>query len=108
MADTQGKRLTRQELYDLVWSEPMTKISARFGISDVAMAKACQKMQVPVPPSGYWARKSAGKSVLAFQLPPRPLGFTDSMVVGGGRYANHYYREPADLRRFDGRRAQTR
>jgi hypothetical protein len=30
------KRLSRKELYDLVWSEPMRILSARFGISDVA------------------------------------------------------------------------
>jgi len=31
--------LTRQELYDMVWSEPMTSLAKNFGISDVALAK---------------------------------------------------------------------
>ena len=33
------ERLNRKELYDLVWSEPMKTLSARFGISDVALKK---------------------------------------------------------------------
>jgi hypothetical protein len=31
-----AERLSRKMLYDLVWSEPMKNLSARFGISDVA------------------------------------------------------------------------
>jgi len=32
-----AERLTRKALYDLVWSEPMMTLSARFRISDVAL-----------------------------------------------------------------------
>jgi len=32
-----AERLTRKALHDLVWSEPMKLLSARFGISDVAL-----------------------------------------------------------------------
>ena len=31
--------LTRQQLYDLIWSEPMKTVAPRFGVSDVALAK---------------------------------------------------------------------
>ena len=31
--------LTRKELYDLVWSEPMTTICKRFGLSDNGLRK---------------------------------------------------------------------
>ena len=34
-----AERLNRKELYDLVWSEPMKTLSARFGISDVALKR---------------------------------------------------------------------
>lgn len=61
--------LTREELYSLAWSKPMTQVARDFGISDRALAKICVKRQVPVPPRGYWARKSAGQSV---QQPPLP------------------------------------
>jgi hypothetical protein len=60
-------RLTREELYSLVWAKPMTEVGQDFQISDRAMAKICARRQVPVPPRGYWAKKNAGKSV------PNPL-----------------------------------
>ena len=55
--------LTRQELYDLVWSTPMTKLAESFGLSDVGLAKICDRHRVPTPPRGYWAKKDAGKKV---------------------------------------------
>ena len=46
--------LTRDQLYDLVWSEPMQRLVKQIGISDVAIAKHCRKLGVPVPERGYW------------------------------------------------------
>ena len=62
-------RLTREELYSLVWAKPMTEVGQDFQISDRAMAKICARKQVPVPPRGYWAKKNAGKTV---PKPPLP------------------------------------
>lgn len=76
------QRLSRQELYDLVWSEPMRTLAKRFGISDVALAKSCRRMHIPVPPRGYWAKKEFGKSAPRVELPPRPVGLHDMVVVG--------------------------
>lgn len=58
--------LTRAELYDLVWSEPRTRLAKRFGVSDVALGKLCRRLEIPVPERGYWARLAAG------QTPPKP------------------------------------
>lgn len=81
-----GKLVTRSELYDLVWSEPMTKLAEKFGISSVALAKACARLSVPVPPRGYWARKAAGNDVVRVALPRRPPGLDAESVIGGGPY----------------------
>jgi hypothetical protein len=62
-------KLTREELHDLVWAKPMTQVAKDFQISDRALAKICARKQVPVPPRGYWAKKSAGKDV---PKPPLP------------------------------------
>jgi len=40
-------RLPREQLYDLVWSEPMQRLSQQIGISDVAIAKHCRRVGVP-------------------------------------------------------------
>jgi len=62
-------RLTREELHNLVWAKPMTEVAKDFQISDRAMAKICARKQVPVPPRGHWAKKSAGKDVPKPALP---------------------------------------
>lgn len=58
--------LSREDLYELVWSKPMVELAADLGLSDVALAKRCRKLRVPVPGRGYWARVAAG------QEPRRP------------------------------------
>jgi hypothetical protein len=55
--------MTRQELYDLVWSKPMTHIAKEFGMSDVAIRKHCKNMDIPTPPVGYWMKLQHGKKV---------------------------------------------
>jgi hypothetical protein len=54
--------LSREDLYELVWSKPMTELAQDFGLSDVALAKRCRKLGVPVPGRGYWARVAAGQA----------------------------------------------
>ncbi len=68
--------LTREELYEAIWSEPTARVARRMGISYVALAKACRSANVPRPQLGYWARKAAGKKVLpgpAFAQPPEDM-----------------------------------
>jgi hypothetical protein len=61
---------SRQELYDLVWSAPASKLAPDFGISDVAIAKRCTKLNVPRPSVGYWAKVAAGQTPPKSPLPP--------------------------------------
>lgn len=65
-------RLSREELYDLVWSEPMRTVAKRFDISDVGLAKHCRKLTIPMPGRGYWAKKAANKAVRRIALPKLP------------------------------------
>jgi hypothetical protein len=48
---------TRQELFELVWSMPMTKLSKQFELSDVGLRKICIKNQIPLPPQGHLNRE---------------------------------------------------
>src|SRR5688572_10012032 len=41
--------VSREDLYRLVWSEPIIRIAPHFGISDVALAKVCRKHKIPLP-----------------------------------------------------------
>jgi len=66
MISSGAKELTREQLYEKVWSAPTTHIVAELGISDVALAKRCKKLNVPKPSLGYWAKVAAG------QMPETP------------------------------------
>jgi hypothetical protein len=46
------ERLSRKELYDLVWSEPLKTLCSRFGISDAALKKTCARAEIPTPGDG--------------------------------------------------------
>jgi hypothetical protein len=59
----------RQKLYEEIWSEPVTKVSKRYGISDVGLRKICVSLDIPVPPVGHWAKLAAGKTVEKPALP---------------------------------------
>lgn len=85
------KQVTRAELYELVWANPVTKVAPQFGISDVAFRKACIAADVPLPPAGYWAKLRAGKAGRRPALPPRSLGLDDIRFVGAG-YHDAYWR----------------
>src|SRR6266849_5304209 len=92
------KQLSRTELYALVWSEPMKTLSARFGISDVALKKTCARAEIPTPERGYWAKKEVGKSTLQEALPARPPGMSHEVVVGGGGNYWHWHLSNEELR----------
>ena len=62
--------LSRTALYELVWTKPVRDIASDFGISDVALAKRCRALKIPVPPRGYWARVEAGQKPRRPSLPP--------------------------------------
>lgn len=61
--------MTRRELYDLVWGEPVVKLAKRFQLSDRGLAKLCARYRVPRSGRGYWAKKAHGKSVRKTPLP---------------------------------------
>jgi len=61
--------LTRKELYNLVWSEPMSSVCKRFGLSDNGLRKHCVSMNIPTPPKGYWAKLQNRKKVEKVPLP---------------------------------------
>ncbi len=67
-------RFTREELYELVWSEPMAKLAGKLGVSDRGLAKACARGYIPVPPRGYWAKLQHGRRVIRPPLPSAKEG----------------------------------
>lgn len=76
--------VSREKLYKEVWAEPMLKVAARYGVSSSFLARVCRRMNVPCPPRGYWARKTAGLASKAPPLPAPESGDELAWVQGGG------------------------
>lgn len=69
--------LSREDLYELAWSKPIRELAKDFGISDVALAKRCRRLGIPVPGRGYWARVDAGQQHYRPKLPKRAPQWLD-------------------------------
>jgi predicted transcriptional regulator of viral defense system len=58
-ADEHPRVWDRNLLLQEVWSEPLKHVARRYGVSDVALAKRCKKLDIDLPGRGYWAKQYA-------------------------------------------------
>lgn len=72
--ETDDGPVSREVLYEMVWSEPMLGVAAaRFGVSSSHIARVCTLLHIPRPESGYWAKLAVGNAPKQPTLPePRP------------------------------------
>jgi len=68
--------LTRQELYEQVWTTPMTKLAAMYKLLD--------RHDIPRPPRGHWAKLQFGKASPRAPLPPCDDPRLQSIQLGEG------------------------
>jgi hypothetical protein len=71
----------RETLYKEVWAEPVKIVAQRYGVSDVALAKTCRKLAIPLPGRGYWARLRSGQEMKRTPLPELPADAPETMPV---------------------------
>lgn len=80
-----GQRIiTRDQLYNDIWAEPATKVSARYGVSGSFLARVCDRLNVPRPQPGYWAKHAVGKAPAQPALPEAKPGDEVEWTPGGG------------------------
>ena len=75
--------VTRQELYNLVWSKPMSKLALEYNLSDNGLRKICKKHEIPLPLLGHWQKIQYNKEVKIIQLPKDFKG-ENSITVNEG------------------------
>ena len=80
-ADGKPRTLSREELYELVWSKALSSLAKDFGISDVALGKRCRRLKIPIPGRGYWARVEAGQKPARPKLPAREPEWRDHLAL---------------------------
>lgn len=56
-------KFQRQALYEEVWQQPLSTLGPKYDLSDNGLRKICKRLEIPLPPRGYWARKAAGQLV---------------------------------------------
>lgn len=66
--------ITRQNLYELVWTKPLSVLAKEYQISDNGLRKICKKMQIPLPPMGHWQKVRSGIHVKRIKLPDKYSG----------------------------------
>lgn len=95
--------LTRQELYNLVWENPLSKLAKKYNLSDNGLRKVCKKLDIPLPKNGYWQKIQYNKKVSKEKLPVNnsvetsiTLKFRDNsetIINGEGNELNHLTKE---------------
>lgn len=74
--------LTREQLYELVWTKPLAQVAKALGGSERALAQACTRYQIPRPRASYWTRLAVGHAPARRPL-PQPEDPQMSVVVIG-------------------------
>jgi hypothetical protein len=72
------KTISRRELYDLVWSKSISKISKETNIKESVIRGICQTYKIPLPINGYWSKIQFGKEVEVF---PFVEEFEGSIII---------------------------
>jgi hypothetical protein len=70
----ENKLVALEQLYKQVWETPISRLGKEYGLTDNGLRKICDKLDVPYPPRGYWAKKAAGQKIITYKLPPPKEG----------------------------------
>jgi AcrR family transcriptional regulator len=74
--------ISRSELYDLVWSQPLATVAAKIGLTANGLAKLCDRLDIPRPTRSYWSKEPAVRGART-PLPGAPEDSTANITIGG-------------------------
>ena len=77
--------LTRPELFQRLWREPLSSVAAELGLSASGLAKLCDRTAIPYPTRGHWAKARAGRAPPPPELPPAPEGVAEQILITPGQ-----------------------
>jgi hypothetical protein len=67
----QDKIITREELYEAVWSKTLKTLAQEWNTTYLRLAQACQEMEIPRPSQGHWQAIALGHTIEKPPLPAR-------------------------------------
>ena len=62
--------LTREQLYEMLWSDGVGKTENELGLKRQELQTICEQFNIPKPSSNYWIALSLDKNPLKTPLPP--------------------------------------
>jgi hypothetical protein len=71
---------TRKELYDIVWSTPLSQLTQKYAFTNDGIKKVCKQFEIPMPDGGYWMKLKFKKKVKKEKLNPI-FGGVDKIVL---------------------------
>lgn len=72
--------LTRKELYDIVWSTTLSKLTQQYAYTNDGIKKICKQFEVPMPDGSYWSKLKFNKKFKKEKLNP-VFGGVDKIVL---------------------------
>lgn len=64
-----SSKFSRKELYDLVWSKPVSQIIKEYSISNSTFKALCKDNNIPLPKNGHWQKIKHNKKINVIPLP---------------------------------------
>lgn len=77
--------LTREQIYALVWEQPLSRLAPGFGMDGPRLASTCRSKGIPCPPLGYWQKLAVGRAPARIPLPAEGTGRPSIMPRRKGR-----------------------
>lgn len=65
--------ISRRELFDRIWSKPMTRNAEELGTTTLRLSSLAKKLGLPLPRAGHWMKKEVGKAPPTPDYPSDPL-----------------------------------
>lgn len=60
--------LTRKELYDIVWSTTLSKLTQQYALSNEGIKKLCKQFEIPMSENSYWSKLKFNKHINKIEL----------------------------------------
>lgn len=73
--------LTRQEMYDLVWSWPRAEAAKKLGVNETQLRLLCRFHRVPLPTNQYWRQLGKGAKPDKVALPTVDKAWLETITV---------------------------
>lgn len=69
VAEEQALKISRGQLYNEIWEISVAGVAKKYNADYNELLKLCKEADVPIPPSGYWAKLKFDKPVERILLP---------------------------------------